>query len=500
VSGARESGAPTVVVGGGFGGIAAALRLRARGHEVHLVERLHRLGGRAQVYERDGIRFDAGPTVITAPWLFDELFALFGQDRAAQIPFLPVAPWYRIGFADGSRLDYGPDVATTEAEVARLSPRDLEGYRRFAAHAERLYEAGFARLGDQPFHRLSTLLTTAPDLLRLEAYRSVYGLAAKYMRDSRLRQAFSLQPLLIGGSPRRTTAIYALIHTLERRDGVVFPKGGTGALVDALTDLLRAAGVQLHLGADVSAIRHDGARAQGVDLADGTHLPAGRVVVNADPATTYAELLPGLRRRRWRPARLALLRYSMGLYVLYFATERRYEELPHHYIQIGPDYDDELRDIFRRGRVAATPSFYLHRPAATDPDLAPPGGDAFYALVAVPNLRAGMSWDTAAPKLRETLLDRLEATLLPGLRQSLRLAFEVTPETFAGDYRAAHGSAFGIQPLFTQSAWFRFHNRSEELAGLYFVGAGTHPGGGVPGVLTSAKTLMRVLDAEAAGS
>ncbi|MFO7857369.1 MAG: phytoene desaturase family protein [Ectothiorhodospiraceae bacterium] len=482
-----------IVVGGGFGGIATALRLRARGLRVTLVERLERLGGRAQVYERDGFRFDAGPTVITAPWLFDELFALFGRERAAAVPFLPVTPWYRIGFADGSHLDYGPDRERTEAEIQRLAPDDLSGYRAFAAHTRAFHDVAFTKLGAQPFHRLGTLARHGPRLLWLQAFRSVYGMASRYMRDERLRQAFSLQPLLIGGNPKATTSIYSLIHELEHRGGVVFPRGGTGALVDALDRLLRDVGVEVITGQTVERIDTNAGRVTGVSLASGESLPASVVVSDADPAFVHRHMLPGVRRRQWTNRRLNTLRYAMGLYVLYFATDCRYPEVAHHTIQIGADYHNELDGIFRRGELTSTPSLYLHRPTATDPEMAPPGQDTFYVLAAVPNLNAGIDWSQAAPRLRETVIDQLQETLLPDLRAHLVTAFDVTPEDFGHDYLASYGSAFSIQPLFTQSAWFRFHNRSNEVRGLYFAGAGTHPGAGVPGVVTSAKVVESVL-------
>jgi len=482
-----------VVIGGGFGGIAAALRLRARGLEVTLVERLDRLGGRAQVYQRDGYRFDAGPTVITAPWLFDELFALFGRRRADSVTFWSVSPWYRIRFNDGSQLDYGPDQAATEASIARLSPPDLPGYQRFAAHARRFYHTAFKRLGAQPFNRLIVLLGYGPRLLWLQAFRSVYGLAARYMADERLRQAFSLQPLLIGGNPRSTTAIYSLIHEMEHQAGVCFPKGGTEALVDALVGLLQDVGVTIRTGQTVAQVNSANDRVTGVTLGSGEHMPADIVVSDADPAYVHARMLASTRRRRWTRKRLGRLHYSMGLYVLYFATDCRYEDVAHHTIQIGPDYHDELDGIFKRGDRATVPSLYLHRPTATDAGIAPSGRDSFYVLAAVPNLQAGIDWAAEAPRLKETVIDRLEATLLPGLREHLITAFDVTPDDFERDYLAVHGSAFAIQPLFRQSAWFRFHNRSEELDGLYFVGAGTHPGAGVPGVVTSAKVVERLL-------
>jgi len=494
--GSGSNGTDALVIGGGFGGIAAALRLRSRGLHVTLVERLPRLGGRAQVYERDGFQFDAGPTVITAPWLFDELFERFGRRRADAIEFLPVTPWYRIRFDDGNHLDYGPNRAATEAAINRLAPDDLGGYRRFAHHTAAFYETAFEHLGAQPFHKLSTLLRFGPRLLQLQAFRSVYGMAAHYMRDERLRQAFSLQPLLIGGNPKSTTAIYSLIHEIERRGGVHFPRGGTGALVDALHRLLLDTGVEVLTERTVERIDTNGERVSGVTLVDGTHLPADVVVSDADPAHVHARMLPQQRRRRWHDARLGRLRYAMGLYVLYFATDRRYPDVAHHTIQMGPTYQAELNGIFRRGERAAIPSLYLHRPTATDPDMAPPGHDAFYVLAAVPNLSAGIDWADEAPRLREDVLNRLEATVLPALRQHLVTAVDVTPEDFGRDYLASYGSAFSIQPLFRQSAWFRFHNRSEEVAGLYFVGAGTHPGAGVPGVITSAKAMESVMDSE----
>ena len=493
----RQSSAnQAIVIGAGFGGIAAALRLRARGLDVTLIERLDKLGGRAQVYERDGFRFDAGPTVITAPWLFDELFALFGQSRTERITFLPVSPWYRIRFDDGSHLDYGPTREATESAIARLAPEDLTGYRRFAAHARRFYDTAFLRLGAQPFHRLTTLLRYGPRLLWLQAFRSVYGLAARYMRDERLRQAFSLQPLLIGGNPRSTTAIYSLIHELENQAGVCFPQGGTGALVAALGDLLREVGVTVRTGQTVEGIETAGDQVTGVTLASGEHLPARIIVSDADPAHVHKHMLATTRRRRWSDRRLTRLHYAMGLYVLYFATDCQYPDVAHHTIQMGPDYQRELDAIFKHGQRAVVPSLYLHRPAATDPDTAPKGQDGFYVLAAVPNLTADIDWANEAPRLREAVIDRLEATLLPNLREHLMTAFDVTPEDFGRDYLAVHGSAFTIQPLFRQSAWFRVHNRSEEVTGLYFVGAGTHPGAGVPGVITSAKVVERLLAEE----
>jgi phytoene desaturase len=463
---------------------------------VTLVERLGRLGGRAQVYERRGVRYDAGPTVITAPHLFDELFALFGRRREDHVQFLPVAPWYRFRFPGGERFDYGPTEAATRAEVARLSPGDLDGYERMRAHAGRLYARGFEDLGAHPFHRIADLIRLGPDMLRLGGHRSVYAHVGCYLRDERLRQAFSIQPLLVGGNPLKTTAIYALIQELESRFGVVFVQGGTGALIDALTRLMAEVGIEIRCGETVAEIDTAGRRVTGVRLAGGARLKATAVVSNVDPAHLYGAMLPGARRRRWTDRRLPRLKYAMGLFVLYFATDRPCPGVAHHTIVLNGDFAGELGAVFDGGRLVDKPSLYLHRPAATDPGMAPPGGDAFYALAAVPNLRADIDWAEAGPTVRDRVIDRLEATELPGLRRHLTDAFFKTPADFEADYLSRYGTGFSIQPLFTQSAWFRFHNRSEEADGLYLVGAGTHPGAGVPGVLTSAKIVETLVAAE----
>ncbi len=490
--------ARAVVAGGGFGGIAAALRLRARGYEVDLVDRLPRLGGRAQVFERDGYIFDAGPTVVTAPFLFEELFALFGKRLTDYVELLPVQPWYRFRFHDGRTFDYGGSVNDTLREIARFEPRDCAGYLSLLEASRRIFQKGFEELADQPFDRLREMLRVTPDLVRLGSYRSVYGFVSKHLRSPELRRAFSIQPLLVGGNPFDTTSIYALIHYLERKWGVVFPRGGTGALVDALDRLCREEGIRVHLERTVDQILVESGRARGVRLEDGERLPAELVVWNGDPAWLYEKLLPGGRRRRWSPRRLGRMRYSMGLFVLYFGTRSRYPDVAHHTILMGERYRGLLRDIFHRRVLADDFSLYLHRPTATDPALAPAGCDGFYVLSPVPNLQAGIDWRQEGPRYRDRILTALERTLLPDLQEHLALDFWMTPEDFRSRYLSVHGAGFGVQPLLSQSAWFRFHNRSEELDGLYLVGAGTHPGAGLPGVLSSAKVLERVVPEPAA--
>jgi len=485
--------AHAVVIGSGFGGLAAAVRLGARGYRVTVCERLEQPGGRARVHRQDGFVFDAGPTVITAPFLFEELWRLCGRRLADDVELRPVSPFYRIRFDDGAVFDYGGDPAAMRAEIARFSPSDVAGYERFMAASERIYRVGFERLGDVPFGRVADMARILPDLVRLAGYRTVYGLVSRYIGDPRLRIVFSFHPLLIGGNPFRTTAIYALIAHLERRWGVHFAMGGTGRLVEGMVRLIEGQGGRVRCGAEVAAITVEGRRATGVRLACGEILPADVVVSNADSASTYRRLVAPQHRRRWTDRRLERARYSMGLFVWYFGTRRRYPEVAHHTILLGPRYRELLADIFGRKVLAEDFSLYLHRPTATDPSLAPPGCDAFYVLSPVPHLASGIDWARAAEPYRRAVMRHLGQTVLPGLEQAIVTSRVTTPQNFADDLGSFRGAGFGLEPILTQSAWFRPHNRSEELDGLYLVGAGTHPGAGLPGVLSSARVLDRVV-------
>lgn len=495
----RHGGSRAVVVGAGFGGMAAALRLRARGYDVTLLDRMAEPGGRAQVFRRDGFTFDAGPTVVTAPFLLRELFELFGRSMDDEVELVPVAPWYRYQFANGETFDYGGTVEDTLSEIARFEPKDVEGYRRLVAMSERIFDKGFTELADQPFHRFGTMLRTIPDLVRLKSYKTVSQLVRSFISDERLRQAFSVHPLLVGGNPFDTTSIYSLIHFLERRWGVHFPIGGTGALVAALSRLMQDVGVEFRGGCTVEEVLVEGGRARGVRLESGETLQADVVVSNGDPPWLYRNAVPKASRRRWTDRKIDRLKMSMGLFVLYFGTTRTYPEVPHHTIVLGPRFEGLLKDIFHRKVLADDFSVYLHRPTATDPSLAPEGHDGFYALVPVPNLEAGIDWSEAGPRLQERLIDMLEERMLPGLRESIVSVSSMTPRHFESRYLSHRGAGFSIQPIFRQSAWFRFHNVSEDVEGLYLVGAGTHPGAGVPGVLCSAKLLDRVVPEGAPG-
>lgn len=481
------------VIGGGFGGIAAALRARAKGHEVTLVDRCPRLGGRAQVFEKDGYRHDAGPTVLTAPFLFAELFELFGKRIADYVDIVPLPLWYRFHFQDGDTFDYGGNLEHTLAEIARIHPPDAAGYKALLEQSRRIYDVGFTALADAPFHRFTFMLKQIPHLLRLGAYRSVWQMVARHVQHDKIRQAFSIQPLLVGGNPFDTTSIYGLIHFLERAHGVHFAMGGTGALVDALGRLMSEQGITVKLNTTVASIEVAEGDVTAVITDSGERIATDHLVSNTDPVHLYDKLLPRNASKRSARIKARHSDQSMGLFVLYFGTEQQYPDVAHHTIWLGPRYRELLDDIFHKKVLAEDFSIYLHRPTATDPSFAPAGCDSFYALVPVPNLTSGIDWAVEAPRLRDRVVAALGATILPGLEQSIRADFFMTPEDFETRYLSPAGAGFSIAPHFRQSAWFRFHNRGEGPRNLYLVGAGSHPGAGLPGVLCSAKVVDRLL-------
>lgn len=482
-----------VVIGAGFGGLAAAVRLRAMGWEVTVLEALDQPGGRARVFARDGFTFDAGPTVITAPHLIAELFELVGRDARDYYSLVPVDPFYRILFDDGSALDYTGDEERLLAQIARFDERDVDGYRRLAKMSERIFDTGFTQLADQPFDKLSDMLRVLPAMLRLQSYRSVHGLVARYIRDPRLRQAFTFEPLLVGGNPFRTPSIYLLIHWLERKWGVHFAMGGTTSVVRALVRLLDELGADVRLDTPVEEIIVERGRTVAVLTAAGERVPCDLVVSNADPSWVYSRMLTPAHRRRHTPRAISRVRQSMSLFVGYFGTRRTYPDIAHHTILLGPRYRELLDDIFRQRTLAKDFSLYLHAPTRTDASLAPPGNETFYVLSPVPNTCAGIDWRREGEPYFARLRESLEQRLLPGLEASLATQFHMSPLDFEQTLRSVDGAAFGPEPVLTQSAWFRYHNRSPDVEGLYFVGAGTHPGGGIPGVLSSAKVLERVV-------
>ena len=482
-----------VVIGSGFGGLAAAIRLGARGYRVTVLEKLEAPGGRAFVYRQDGFTFDAGPTIVTAPFLLEELWGLCGRNLADDVDLRPISPFYRVRFADGAQFDYTGDAAAMRAEVARFSPADVPGFERFMVASEAIFRVGFEQLGHVSFAKWTDMARIVPAMMKLESWRSVHGLVSKHIKDPRLRVVLSFHPLLIGGNPFSASSIYGLIAFLERRWGVHFAMGGTGQLVKGMVGLIEGQGNTLRCNAEVAEITVANKAATGVRLATGEMIAADIVVSNADSAWTYRHLVAAEHRRRWTDRRLAKSRYSMGLFVWYFGTDRQYPDVAHHTILLGPRYRELLADIFQRHKLAEDFSLYLHRPTATDPSLAPPGCDAFYVLSPVPHLASGTDWATMGEVYRKAIARALSETLLPDLDAHVVSSRLLTPQDFQDRLSSYQGAAFGLEPILSQSAWFRPHNKSEELERLYLVGAGTHPGAGLPGVLSSARVLDSVV-------
>ncbi len=482
-----------LVIGGGFGGIAAALRARAKGHDVTLVDRCERLGGRAQVFEREGFRHDAGPTVLTAPFLFEELFELFDRKLSDYVEIVPLDTWYRFEFRDGTRFNYGGTLEDTLREIEAIEPADVAGYQRLLEDSRRIFDVGFTQLSDVPFHKFSFMLKQVPHLVRLGAWRTVWQMVCRRLKSDHLRQAFSIQPLLVGGNPFDTTSIYGLIHFLERAHGVHFAMGGTGALVDGLERLMQEVGIEVRLNTTVEKLETHNGRVTAARLSDQSRLKLDLAISNADPAYLYNELLDQSDCKSAARVKARHSKKSMGLFVLFFGARKKYDDVEHHTIWMGPRYRSLLNDIFNRKVLADDFSIYLHRPTATDPSFAPEGCDSFYALVPVPNLQAGIDWEIEGPSLSERIVKALNDTILPGLDESICAQFHMTPEDFKERYLSPEGAGFSIAPIFRQSAWFRFHNKAEGPENLYLVGAGTHPGAGLPGVLCSAKVIDRLL-------
>ncbi|MBJ3778743.1 phytoene desaturase [Acuticoccus mangrovi] len=489
--------ARAVVVGSGFGGLALAVRLQSAGIATTLLEAREKPGGRAYVYEDAGFVFDAGPTVITHPGALEELFALSGRLLADYATLVPVSPFYQLRWADGTRFDYVNDQAALERQIAALNPADVAGYRRFLAYSEALLEEGYVKLGATPFLDVAAMLRAAPQLVRLESWRTLHAKVAGFIADEHLRQAFSFHTLLVGGNPFATSSIYGLIHALERRWGVWFAKGGTGALVAALVRLFGELGGTLRLASPVAEILTDGNRARGVRLRSGETLDADIVASNADVVHTYAALLGHTARGRREAKRLSAKRYSNSLFVVYFGLSREVpEDLQHHTVLFGPRYRELIGEIFDGPGLPDDFSLYLHAPSRSDPGMAPPGSSAYYVLAPVPHLgAAAIDWAEVGPGYRDRILAHLEAHAIPRLGETLQTVRTFTPADFAGTLNAHLGSAFSLEPILSQSAYFRVRNRDDAIANLYFVGAGTHPGAGVPGVVASAKaTAGLILD------
>ncbi len=485
------------VIGSGFGGLAVAIRLAAAGARVTLFEARDKPGGRAYVYRDQGFTFDAGPTVITAPHAIEELFTLCGRDMRDYVELLPVAPFYRLVWDDGDQFDYDGDSEHMLAQIRARNADDADGYLRFVEYSKRVFETGYEKLVATPFLRFTDMVKVAPALMRLRADRSVYATVSKYVEDEHVRQALSFHSLLVGGNPFDTSAIYTLIHYLERKWGVFFPRGGTGALVAGLVRLFEEMGGEVRLSSPVEQIEpvSDGATAQHrVHIRGREPELFDLVVSNADVHHTYANLLAGQPSAAKMTRKLEKADWSMSLFVLYFGVDRTYaDQVVHHTVLFGPRYRELLAEIFNGSELPEDFSLYLHAPHVTDPSLAPEGCGSFYVLSPVPHLgNAPIDWAAVAPGYGDRILASLER-LMPDLRKHVVTRRWFTPADFRTQLGAYQGNAFSCSPTLTQSAWFRPHNRAPGIPNLYLVGAGTHPGAGVPGVINSAKATASII-------
>ncbi len=483
----------SVVIGSGFGGIAAALRLRAKKHKVILIEKHPDLGGRARVFKRNGFTYDGGPTVITAPYLIDELFELFKKDPKNYIQLSPLKVWYQFIFEDKSKFNYSGNEAEMKKQIEEINKEDVDGYEKLVNFTKKIFDKGFTELADFPFDKPLMMMRQLPALLKLKSYKSVYSLVSSYIKNEKLRRILSMHPLLVGGNPFTTTSIYGLILYLEKKWGIHYSMGGTGNIIKGFEKLMNEVGIEVIKGREVTKIISDRNKITGILLDDQTNIDANNVICNADPPAVYEKMLNGNLNNplfKWKKNRME---YSMGLFVYYFGTKKKYDDVEHHTIKFGNKYKEHLDDIFDKKKLNNDISYYLHRPSATDKSMAPKGQDCFYVLIPVPNNQSKINWSIEGETMKNLVIDKMEKDLLPNLRENIIEDFYLTPDYFEKELNTKYGSGFSIQPKFSQSAYFRFHNKSEIYDGLYFVGAGTHPGAGVPGVLSSAKVLDKII-------
>ncbi len=484
----------SIVIGSGFGGIAAALRLKAKGHEVTLIEKHQDLGGRARVFRKNGFIFDGGPTVITAPYLINELFELFKKDPKDYIELSPLKIWYQFIFEDKSKFNYSGNENEMKAQIEELNKDDVQGYEKLVNFTKKIFDKGFTELADVPFDKPFVMMQQLPALLKLKSYKSVFSLVSSYIKNEKLRRMLSMHPLLVGGNPFTTTSIYGLILYLEKKWGIHYSMGGTGNIIKGFEKLMSEVGIKVIKGNEVRKIISNNNKITGVQLSNNDILNVDNIICNADPPAVYEKLLDEKSNNsvlfKWKKNRME---YSMGLFVYYFGTKKIYENVEHHTIKFGNKYKEHLDDIFNKKKLNDDISYYLHRPSATDKSMAPEGNDCFYVLVPVPNNQSGIDWKIEGEKMKKLIIDKMEKDLMPNLKENIVEDFYLTPDYFEEDLNTKYGSGFSIQPKFTQSAYFRFHNKSEIYEGLYFVGAGTHPGAGVPGVLSSAKVLDKII-------
>ncbi|MGY6555780.1 MAG: phytoene desaturase [Wenzhouxiangella sp.] len=482
------------VIGSGFGGLALAIRLQASGCNVTLLEKRDKPGGRAYVYEDKGFIFDGGPTVITDPGALESLFKLAGKQMADYVELMPVDPMYRLCWEDGDVFDYTNDQEQLEEQIRRRNPADVDGYRRFLEYSREVFQKGYLELGHIPFLNFGSMIKAAPTLMKVQAWRSVYKQVAHFISDEHLRQAFSFHPLLVGGHPFKASSVYTLIHALEREWGVWFARGGTGALVRGMVKLFEDIGGTIRLNSEVARIDTANGRVTGLSTVDGYNAQFDAVASNADVLHTYGHLLGHTERGQQQKKALSKRSWSMSLFVIYFGLKRIHPHLKHHMVIFGPRYKALIDDIFQSPDLADDFSLYLHAPTLTDPSLAPEGCSAYYVLSPVPHLgTADINWDEVGPKYCDRILDYLEKHHIPGLKEDLVTCRTLHPFGFRDELNSHLGSAFSVEPVLTQSAWFRPHNRDDKIPNLYLAGAGTHPGAGIPGVVGSARATASIM-------
>lgn len=482
-----------VVIGSGFGGIASALRLKAMNYDVTIIEKNPDLGGRARTFYKNGYTFDAGPTVITAPYLIEELFSLFQKNIKDYVKIVPLKIWYQFIFSDLSKFNYTNSHKENINEITKINPNDVIGFEKLLKFSEKIFNKGYLELSDKPFSKFTFMLKQIPALLLLKSYFSVYKLVSKFIKNNKLRKIFSVHPLLVGGNPFSTTSIYTLILFLEKKWGVHYAIGGTGKIVSSLEKLMKEVGIEVIKNEEVIKITTDKKNITGVVTKNNKNINAKVVVCNADPPFVYKYLLDNKQNTFLFNKKINRMDYSMGLFVYYFGSKKKYNNIEHHSIYFGDSYKELLKKIFDKKILSDDISYYLHRPTATDETMAPKNKDCFYVLVPVPNNLSKIKWKEEGERFKDIVIKKLSSTLLPEIEKYIEDDFYITPDYFETELKTLHGSGFSIQPKFSQSAYFRFHNKSELYNGLFFVGAGTHPGAGIPGVLSSAKVLEKIV-------
>lgn len=482
------------VIGAGFGGLALAIRLQSAGVQTTVVEARDKPGGRAYYWQRDGFTFDAGPTVITDPDCLRELWALSGHDISEDVDLMPVMPFYRLNWPDGTNFDYSNNEEQLFSAIAELNPADVAGYQRFSEYAEGVYEEGYVKLGHVPFLDFKSMMKAAPALVKKQAWRSVYSIVSSYVENEKLREALSFHTLLVGGNPMTTSSIYALIHKLEKDGGVWWARGGTNRLIAGMVTHFERLGGTIRLGDPVTRIHTVGSRASEVETASGWKQRFDAVASNGDLMHSYKALLGDTKRGKSYARSLSRKSWSPSLFVVHFGIEGTWPGIPHHMILFGPRYKGLLEDIYEHGVLPEDFSIYLHHPSVTDPSVAPEGMSTFYALVPVAHMgKLSVDWKTMGPVLEKRILDEVERRLIPGLQGRIVTKFHYAPSDFNTDLSAYMGSAFSLEPVLTQSAYFRGHNRDDVIENFYLVGAGTHPGAGIPGVVGSAKATAGLM-------